>query len=156
MSTPSLNISITPIKQDVKSAWAEWLNSKAWTYWTTFTTRYELSLPSARRLAERIAKFTLDGNDTYMFWVAEEFDVRDGQHIHALIKTDISWDELRRFGLRYGRCYIESYDPAIGAGRYVSKYISKRMTDYDWIQGRGMRYQTRPLPLTSKDINKVA
>lgn len=123
------------VKQDVKTVWGDWLNSWSWSYWTTFTTQYDLSLPSARRMSEKIGKYALDGDDTYMFWAAEEFDVKDGQHIHALLKTNLTWDQVRRFGLKRGRCYIETYDPKLGAGHYVSKYISKRMTDYDWIKG---------------------
>ena len=37
-----------------------------------------------------------------------------------------------RLGFRmFGRTYIEEYDPDLGAAGYVSKYVTKRLADYD-------------------------
>lgn len=120
----------------LNTAWTDWLNSKDWTYWCTFTTRYELSLPSARRMATRIGNYCIDTEEQYMFWAAEEFDVRDGMHIHALVKTPADKRRFWQWAYKtYGRAQIQDYDKRIGAGGYVSKYIHKRMTDYDWING---------------------
>jgi hypothetical protein len=69
-----------------------------------------------------------------MFWAAEPFDVRDGNHIHALIHTDSSKETLRKWMKeRYGRTQVLDYDPTKGAHSYCAKYITKDLSDYDII-----------------------
>jgi hypothetical protein len=96
-----------------------------------------------------------------VFWAAEEFDVREGFHFHALMKFEHHAKEYREtlFGGRevigtksidatmrkqdvfnwyfqkYGRCQlIDNTEPdrQLKASHYVSKYITKRITDYDF------------------------
>ena len=57
-----------------------------WTWFATFTTPYELTLKSARRLVERTGKAWQKLDPTCrIFWVAERFEVKDGYHLHALV-----------------------------------------------------------------------
>jgi len=142
--TPVKHI-IQPVNPNVKYlsrlGWIAWLNAQQWTYWATFTTRYELSLPSARHMANVIADHCLDYGDL-MFWAAEEFDCRDGYHIHTILRTALERQKLWKWAFRrYGRSHIQDYDYTLGAGDYVSKYISKRMVDYDIIGNNKDRYK---------------
>lgn len=125
-----------PVQEYTRFSMGEWLNTIQWTYWATFTTPYELTIQSARRMAENIGKFCIKNNGELIFWVAEKYDVKDGHHIHALIKTSTDirtiWDWAFR---RYGRSKIKRYNRRIGAGGYCAKYITQPMTDYDIIIG---------------------
>ena len=64
-------------KIDQKSklvGYSDWINDQPWTNFPTFTTSYELTLPSARRLMERThLAFKRYAGDCRLFWVAEPF-----------------------------------------------------------------------------------
>jgi len=71
-----------------------------------------------------------------MFWVAEQFHGRDGFHLHSLLTCPYRADAIWNYWFhRYGRARILLYDPAIGGSGYVAKYVTKRIADYDLIQG---------------------
>jgi len=75
--------------KNIKTSYAEWLNSFEWDYFVTLTTHYELTLKSARRLAERWhEKMRKHDFEPILFWVAERFETKDGYHIHGLLKLN--------------------------------------------------------------------
>ena len=65
------------------------LNRQQWTYFFTFTTRYQLSKDSARTLIERTWKNWKTDCPTVemMFWVSEPHK-QTGYHLHGLIRTE--------------------------------------------------------------------
>jgi len=71
-------------------------SKKAW--FATLTTQYTLTLPGARRSISRFASIlrrnqkSIDG-----IWFGELYECKDGFHIHALIASDASRDELNEF-----------------------------------------------------------
>lgn len=131
----------------VQEIYGSWLSQYEWTYWTTCTTRYQLTLPSARRLMQRFWNNTdlVKSGAARMFWCAEPFDTRVGYHTHALIKfndilslknvaeiyqfacgnVDISKDQWHRIDLK-------PYNSKLGAGYYCGKYITKNLADFDF------------------------
>jgi len=122
--------------------YAEFLNTLPFTHYATFTTAYEMTLPSARRNMERFHDRMKKGGESLLFWVAEKFEVKDGYHTHGLIQipdrfsfsnvTQI-WQEVSG-GLKTkqrNRIQLDRYDPSRGANYYVGKYIRRRNTDYD-------------------------
>lgn len=82
-----------------------------------------------------------------MFWAAEPFDTKNGNHTHALVKivphlpisnkmfceiyqvaagnVDIRKDD-------WHRVQIQKYDKRLGASHYCGKYITKTLSDYDF------------------------
>lgn len=125
---------------------SKYLANQEWNYFATFTTQYELTLPSARRLMERFhqesgkyAKAAY-GEDQRFFWVAEKFQCKDGYHTHGLIRTDASFDILcnsyqlvsaaKREGKHY-RVHFSKYNPKQAAAKYCAKYLLKKCSDYD-------------------------
>jgi len=104
-------------------------------YFCTFTTRKPISLNSTRRIAENVGKFIDAGNTSTLFWAAEPFDVREGYHFHALMRTHLHALEIYGWYFqRYGRCQIinnEEPERRRAASYYVSKYITKKISDYD-------------------------
>jgi hypothetical protein len=87
-------------------------------------------------------------NDFTIFWAAEPFDVKEGQHLHALIHfssldfiddnhahfTALRQSWTQAIGDIHARQYHIPYDPNKGARYYVAKYISKKLADYDFMK----------------------
>lgn len=148
-------------RDQVRDALAGFLDNISFDYFCTFTTRKPVSLFATRRIAEKVCSYVSAGHSSSVFWAAEEFDVRDGFHFHALMKFDTHFREYREtlFGGReiigtksfdttmrkqdvfnwyfqkYGRCQlIDNREPdrQLRASHYVSKYITKKITDYDF------------------------
>jgi hypothetical protein len=134
---------------------ANYLGSLPWDFFVTGSTGYELTLKSARRLAERYSNNLPAGSK--FFWVAEKFECKDGYHIHGLIEladSNLKHDSrsIRILGqlwqLATGNKCIENnsdgirweiwnqidnspYMKGLGAHGYCAKYITKRKADYD-------------------------
>jgi len=70
--------------------------TKAW--FATLTTQYTLTLPGARRSVSRFAAI-LKRNEKLIhgIWFGELYECKDGFHIHALIASDASRDELNEY-----------------------------------------------------------
>jgi hypothetical protein len=164
------------------SQYANWLNQNEWTYWATFTTRYELTLPSARRAMERQFNLMNKFGPTRMFWAAEPFDAKEGFHTHALlqVKNGIRYEDIiecwqiasgnrpkigtaraaarkaRMEGEKptWNRVDLQVYDPLKGAGAYVSKYITKRGSDYDLLNTFGLPPKTKSRPHENRQTEK--
>ncbi len=122
---------------------ASWLETIEWDYFATFTTPYSMTLKSARRIMEKYHS-KMDG---MMFWVAEKYELKDGYHTHALLKSKWPKEDLwelwqicsvyksqvskREDGHVYNRCDIQPRDYRRRAGEYMSKYLLKSHADYD-------------------------
>lgn len=65
----------------------DYLGTKEWNFFMTGTTPYTLTDKSARRLAERYYQKVQPYCDE-MFFVTEKFELRDGMHLHALMKCE--------------------------------------------------------------------
>jgi len=150
---------IEPIrKHDHKDALAGFLDKISFDYFCTFTTRKPVSLYATRRIAEKVCDRVEAGTQSSVFWAAEEFDVRDGYHFHALMKFPqldqvknknstghvtyldssskfLKMDLFDWYYKKYGRCQIidnREPDRQAAASYYISKYVTKRITDYDF------------------------
>jgi hypothetical protein len=133
----------------ISKNYGEWLGQYDWSYFCTFTTRYALTLPSARRLMYRF--YDMDdlkrsGPATF-FWAAEPFDCREGYHTHALLKvsavmtfkflTDcyqVAAGNKDLLKTEWHRVNFRSYNSKLGAAHYCGKYITKNLADYDFWQ----------------------
>jgi hypothetical protein len=85
-----------------------------------------------------------------MFWAAEPFDTREGQHTHALVKIvphlpistkmfcDIYQVAAGNVDIRkdqWHRVQVQKYNKRLGASHYCGKYITKTLSDYDFWGG---------------------
>ena len=132
--------------------YADWLESMDWDFYCTFTTNYELTLKSARRIMGRLHKKLEDNySSTRFFWVAEPFDCKEGFHTHGLLYFDdrnyqntsvtdgrsLDFELLRKSWLKVNPSTANSYAklerfvPSRGASSYVGKYMNKHRSDYD-------------------------
>jgi len=129
-------------------AWGSYLDHRQWQLWTTLTTGRELTLPGARRSINKLSQYLKENNyPAEIFWAAEPFDLKEGYHLHSLIRfQDIEcgqdnkphynalvkgWRQIT--GDTTARIYSERYKQDKGAHYYVGKYISKSRCDYDII-----------------------
>ena len=139
------------------SAVSQFLDTWKWDYFVTFTTDYELSLKSCRRLmvnyAARLNLFNLShgmpDDPTLLAWFCEANPNRGGHHIHALLKTPIGvqdqfqeWQKVSGSQWPKGqanRVRSEAYIRTLGASYYVSKYVTKEFCEWD-IQAYNWNY----------------
>ena len=69
------------------------LFGQAW--FATLTTQYTLTLPGARRAVNRFSSILRrKGKKVAGIWFGELYECKDGYHVHALLATDASRDEL--------------------------------------------------------------
>lgn len=146
----------------LKNNYAEWIESMEWDFYMTLSTGYQMTLKSARRAADRFHKIAARNiGQNRLFWVAEPFDLKDGYHIHALVKfacerlknqstrhqgakVSLDWIGVRRsWSIAAGnksykakgadgvRADIQRYIPSYGANYYLGKYMQKEQADYD-------------------------
>jgi hypothetical protein len=132
-------------------AYGKWLGQYDWDYYCTFTTNYELTLKSARRLMFRF----YDMNDfkrlgsTRLFWAAEPFDTKYGYHTHGLLKVpygvpinfisdiyQVAAGNISKSKSNWHKVDLAPYDKKLGATYYCGKYITRFFADYDfWERG---------------------
>ena len=103
--------------------YAHWLQHYNWDYFCTFTTGYELTMKSARRLMVRFKNIAEreTSSELSIFWVCEKYEMKDGFHLHALMKVDPPKDGKRKGELFHQdpktlfKGLIDSYQLAAGA-----------------------------------------
>lgn len=75
--------------------------AKTWfgqSWFATLTTQYTLTLPSARRAVQRFSDVAKrDGKKIVLCWFAERYELKDGYHLHALVSSDATRDELHLY-----------------------------------------------------------
>ncbi len=120
---------------------SNFLKHEKFTVFGTHTTEKELSIAGARRLMDNFFR-AFDGK-LYIFWVVEPFSQRKGYHIHSLIKsthpvlgTEIFepknyWNYWTR-DKKFGRSLFQKIEKENFVTLYVSKYVTKKLSDYDY------------------------
>lgn len=135
-------------KDPVQTGWATWLDQREWQLFSTLTTARELTLPGARRSINKLAQYLKENQyPAEIFWTAEPFDVKEGYHLHSLLRfTDLSVTDNNKMAYntlisgwrqitadKSARIYSQRYEPKKGAHSYIGKYITKDRSDYDLI-----------------------
>jgi len=130
----------------IKNITGQWLDSYKWTYFVTLTTRKELTLKSARRLAEVFynkvnerSVFLGQKNTAFTYFI-EAFENKKGYHIHALLFASVTKKDVFNIwqiasGVKNAESnYVRALDfvNEFGATFYVAKYITKSAFDWDF------------------------
>jgi len=133
-------------KSRKREMWAEYsafLSKLKWTWFATFTTPYELTLKSARRLVERVAdRWRKEDPTVRVFWVAEKFELKDGYHLHALVHA--------KNGKELFSTFIQGYQEmtrgrVVGnAGGKVVRSLDKKIAQKEqpWAESSPAVYET--------------
>jgi len=135
----------------IRNSYAEWLSEFEWSYYATLTTRYRLTMKSARKAVEGLHKQLSKAGNAVIFFAIEPYDVKEGYHIHALILCPnglkyqhviSSWQHVSgnkrkpkegEHESTWNRVELQRYNPKLGARHYVGKYIMKDQSDYDFL-----------------------
>ena len=127
-------------REELKSAWSEWLDGMEWDWYVTLTFKNEIHPEQAernfrrwvRRLNEKRHGKRFRKKGKGISWVrAIEMQRRGVIHFHVLLKGLEGIRYLRGHrlwkvsGKRNGFSWIESYHPHRGATGYLGKYIGK-------------------------------
>lgn len=149
-------------KAKLRTEWhngmAKWIGGQPWTYFVTFTTPYEMSTKSARRLMDRTHRswsLLTDGHCKLIYFM-ERNELRDGCHLHALVHVPDKFRQLHWYvtmvdayqamtGAKViknekgkvtwdGRARIDMrrYNGRKDAGGYAAKYASKNNGPDNW------------------------
>lgn len=137
-----------------RNEFGDYLKSIYFDYFCTFTTPYKMTLPSARRAVERFGKLIEKYYPKYfMFWSAEPFDLKEGYHLHSLIKTNSNstttyldkkvineiWQIATKgssIKAKSNKVDIRKYKAGKRGSNYFCKYIKRPHSDYDFIYGK--------------------
>ena len=133
----------------------KYLNDVKFNYFCTFTTPYKMTLASARRAVERFGKLIEKYYPKFfMFWSAEPFDLKEGYHLHSLIKTNSDkttttyldkkainevWQIATKgssIKAKSNRVDIKKYKIGKKGSNYFCKYINRPHSDYDIVYGK--------------------
>jgi len=115
----------------VRPRMAVWLDSIEWKYYGTFTfgEKWKEAGPSPRSVQRHTQGWLSSLPHRPGYWFCVERGGLGRCHSHALIqvgRAEISAMALwRSWFTRYGRATVDDYDPTIGAGGYLSKYLTK-------------------------------
>lgn len=141
-----------------RQAMAKWLQDERFNFFCTFTTPYELTPASARRMMGNYGRrLKENGIYAFIFWVTEFFELKDGCHLHALMRINNAADDFlelaaqiakdvwqqvsiykgqvstRKDGKLENIVHISKMRPNNKAAPYVCAYVGKELTDYDLI-----------------------
>ena len=143
----------TNLRVNAKNGLADWLGNQNWNLWTTLSTGYELTLPATRRAMIRFHEKVSQTNSCKVFWASEKFDVKDGFHLHTLWNFQNKIHDRETYGqfvkdwktccnTNSANVYSQTYKPNMGAHKYIAKYITKKITDYDFFDTNSMNKET--------------
>ncbi len=150
-----------------KNEMAEFLNKFNWDYFCTFSTSYTLTSKSARRAVERFYDyFNQNYGGCNIMWATEPFDLKEGCHLHALIKTDPSmlhsiknskealtkaWRKVTGGSdniNKRNQIHFRKYNPKLGANKYLIKYSDRSNADYDFFFGLNQHCKDKSVGFT--------
>jgi len=119
----------------------KWLQGYAWEVWGTAEFDPQKPLRDAlraRAYVERYIKNSLyrPGVPFSYFLAVERFSHSMNTHVHFLL-AGVGGLTYREMGApwwekHHGYFYVEKYDPKLGAGFYLTKYITKNLCDWDF------------------------
>lgn len=140
MSNSALAGQFRASREDLLGRYAAFLERWRWQLWGTLTSKRPMGEARAEEVwhrFEREVRYRL-GHRFDFVRVKEPFDTRPGVHIHFLA---LDCDGLHRLDLvrwcwplgwtepRLGKLDLQVYNPAIGAGGYLTKYVVKDNSD---------------------------
>jgi len=126
------------VHTELARAWGDWLSTFEWDWWCTLTFREPYSARASTRAFQRWAAClpTSDSSASGVrYFMAHEIGRLGRLHLHALL-GDVHPGTLRKNAWRiwfdrHGRAQILPYESELGAGHYISKYVTKDLAHYE-------------------------
>ena len=139
---------LKPFNRRLTIEWGDWLSSKEWSLWCTFTTHYALTLRKARHNIEELYALLQQTEKVApaIFWIAELFPGSSNYHLHAFIKVEGPVEQavklVKKAWLtvckpsghgKFNKVQCEEYQSSKGAKYYIAKHIQSDKVDYDFM-----------------------
>ena len=133
-------------KEKLEKSFVDWLDPIDWNFWGTF--EFDRTKPvrdpvRAKKYFVEYIKKQFDFPDSLWcsyFMAVENFKNTFNLHIHFMLAGLCLGMSEKNAGKvigapwwkkHEGYCFLEKYDPLIGAAGYLSKYVMKEMCDWD-------------------------
>jgi len=121
-------------KTELREAWVDWISEKKWDYFLTVTFRR----PRVDTIAcSRDVATTLDLTFESRALLMVEPHSSGFPHVHGLVRHDpfmrptpTPWELWERFYTLYGRSKVEDVKHNYEVSKYLVKYITKDLTDW--------------------------
>ena len=130
----------------MRDALVEKLLIYSWRFYFTGTFGHGMETKNIFTVKRRFYKFLNQvrkecGTNSTNFFFAIEPHRTGFYHIHVLLGNMVGvckfclWLKWFR---EYGRCHVSDYDPELGAGYYLTKYVTKGFCDWElWLKKKG-------------------
>ena len=120
----------------INTAYANFLNTQKWDYFTTLTYKWDVKQKQNRRNMDRMISALQKSDPNFnIFWVTEYTNYNYNTHNHLLVKGDIVGDinyHLKSKSLIGNHIKHLPYEK--GASMYVSKFICDEKTEYGFVK----------------------
>ena len=130
----------------MRESLVEMINRYQWRFYITGTFRQEKQTMCPYTVRRRFYRFLnqlrkLSGSNSTNFFIAIEPHKTGFYHIHILLGTMVHVCKFcvwLMWFMDYGRCTVSDYDETLGAGYYLTKYVTKGFCDWDiWLKKKG-------------------
>jgi len=124
------------VESEVRDAFGEWLQTFNWEYFITITFR-EPRLPHHALSTVREAGKLIRRHASGLLFLGTELHDSRTLHMHGLLETggrpneflaSVLWRQLFE---RFGRSQVRPVQSREAVSNYVSKYVTKRLTEWD-------------------------
>jgi hypothetical protein len=119
---------------ELRLAMGDWVDKLApWQVFATLTFVWPVSQDSARRLFERFMR--KNHPDVAYFYALEKNPSREGHHVHGVMwRKEIPHlkDWWKLWFEKFGRCRYEFLESREDVVNYVSKYVTKEASWWQW------------------------
>jgi hypothetical protein len=119
--------------QDARDALAEMLGRWQWEWFVTLTFRGSPRLGYCYSAWADLIRWLRQRGGEPQYFRGTEWQMRGTPHFHALVfgvnHAARRMDVVDWWGCRYGWARVFAYDPRLGAGFYVTKYLCKDYRD---------------------------
>ncbi len=119
--------------------WINFLKTIDWDYFMTINAYWPMTKKQSQSIGRKLEKFICGGSqdNPAVFWISEHPFGGRRRHMHALLKTNKSFEALRHFCGNIGRSDIQRFDGEQGGIGYVTKWIDKEeQVEYGLAVGR--------------------
>lgn len=124
------------MKEEVRDVFGSWLSTFRWDYFITVTFRFPRQPHVALSTVREVGKVIRRSNTGRLF-LGTELHVNRTLHLHGLLEARGGATSFSRWQLwadlydRFGRSQVRAVQSREAVSIYVSKYVTKELTEWD-------------------------
>ena len=123
-------------KEEVRNAFGDWLSHFGWTYFLTITFRYPRQPHNALSTVRQVGKVVRRHSNGRLF-LGTELHISRTLHVHGLLQANRQSNAFLEYALwsslfsAFGRSEVRQVQSREAVSNYVSKYVTKGLTEWD-------------------------